>query len=78
MNLICRYCGTAHPNAIVEYISETETRVICPNCYALFNTCAACQNCHYAINDYRVPQPPNIMQTMRHENMQAQQQVPNP
>ena len=24
MNLICRYCGTAHPNAIVEYISETE------------------------------------------------------
>ena len=78
MNLICRYCGTQHPNAIIEYISETETRVICPNCYSLFNTCAACQNCHCAFNDYQGPLPPYVMQTIRHGNMVAQQQVPNP
>ena len=78
MNTVCKYCGTAHPNAIVEIVGENEVRAICPNCYSLFNTCAACQHSHCAFETYQGHLPLFVMQTIRRGNMVAQQQVPNP
>ena len=78
MNTVCKYCGTAHPNAIVEIVGEDKVRTICPNCYSLFNTCAACKNCNCALEAYQGPLPLYVMQTIRHGNMVAQQQVQNP
>ena len=78
MSTTCKYCGRTDPNAIVEYISETEVRIMCRNCYSLFYTCAACQYGNCAFETYQGPLPLYIMQTIQHGNMVAQQQVPNP
>lgn len=78
MNLVCKYCGTSHPQAIVEYISEAETRVMCPRCYSLFNSCASCQYGNCALESYQGPLPIWVMETVRQGNMVAQRQIPNP
>jgi hypothetical protein len=78
MNLVCKYCGRIDPNPIVEYISETETRVMCRNCYSLFNSCASCQYGNCALESYQGPLPIWVMETIRQGNMVAQRQIPNP
>lgn len=78
MSLTCKYCGRIDPKPIVERIDENNTRIICRQCYSLFNTCAACKNGTCAFESYTGPQPPWIMQTIQRGNMVAQHQIPNP
>lgn len=78
MNLTCKYCGRIDPKAIIERIDDNNTRVICRQCYTLFNTCAACQYSNCAFENYHGPLPPYVMEVVRRGNMAAQRQVPNP
>ena len=78
LNLTCKYCGRIDPQPIIEKINDTKVRVICRQCYQLFNSCAACQYSNCALETYQGPLPIYVMEVVRHGNMAAQRQVPNP